>query len=161
MSTYKYKFLLPLCIISHFCFCQKSNAGYIKYESECYGSELDGSETIKSWGSGKNRKDAVEQAKKNGVRDILFKGIFRGTGECSKDPLISESAIRINNEDYFNAFFKDDGEYLKYVSMKDESLNPKIFKDKKKAGTEITEGVIIRVLRSDLKKKLKSDGILK
>ena len=33
------------------------------HEVECLGSELDGSVTLKSWGKGKNRADALEQAK--------------------------------------------------------------------------------------------------
>ena len=60
----------------------------------------------------------------------------------------------------FNNFFKDGGEYKNFVNNKDESLWPKIFKDKKKAGTEVEEGVIVRVLRSELKKKMMEDKIL-
>jgi hypothetical protein len=161
MNYYLKSLFLLLFLNSSVCFSQKSNAGYLKYENECMGVELDGSETIKAWGKGKDRKDAVEQAKKNGVRDVLFKGIFGGSNECNQVPLISESSVRLNNEDYFNLFFADGGAYKDFVSMKDESIKPKIMKDKKKAGTEVVEGVIIRVLRSELKKKLKSDGILK
>ena len=31
--------------------------------------------TLRAWGRGKNRTDAIEQAKKNAVRDVLFKGV--------------------------------------------------------------------------------------
>ena len=139
---------------------QKKISGYYSYETECMGVELDGSQTLKSWGSGKNRYDAVEQAKKNGVRDVLFKGVIKGKNECNQKPVIFEVNAQENHEDYFNKFFSDDGPYKQFVSMKDESLMPKLLKDKKKAGSEVTEGVILRVLRADLKKKMIEDKII-
>ena len=39
-------------------------AGNYTYDTECIGVEGDGSQTVKGWGSGRNREDAVEQAKK-------------------------------------------------------------------------------------------------
>jgi len=39
-------------------------SGNYTYEIECMGSELDGSITLKAWGKGNNRADAIEQAKK-------------------------------------------------------------------------------------------------
>ena len=142
------------------CDPQKKIAGNYTYETECMGVEMDGSQTLKAWGSGKNRWDAVDQAKKNAVRDVLFKGIRNGKQECEVKPVIFEVNAQEKYEDYFNKFFADGGEYKNYVSMKDESIMPKITKDKKSAGSEVTEGVIVRVLRSDLKKKMIADKIL-
>lgn len=139
---------------------QKKIAGNYTYETECMGVEMDGSQTLKAWGAGKNRVDAVEQAKKNAVRDVLFKGILNGKSECNQKPVIFEVNAQEKYEDYFNAFFADGGTYKTFVSMKDESLGPKITKDKKKAGSEVTEGVIVRVLRAELKKKMIEDKIL-
>ena len=51
---------------------QRQIAGNYNYETECLGVELDGSQTLRAWGSGRNRSDAVEQAKKNGIRDVMF-----------------------------------------------------------------------------------------
>ena len=65
------------------CKPQKKIAGNYTYETECMGIEMDGSQTLKAWGYGKNRIDAVEQAKKNAVRDVLFKGIRNGKTECN------------------------------------------------------------------------------
>lgn len=137
---------------------QKKVAGYYAYKTECMGIEMDGSQTLKCWGTGKNRFDAVEQARKNAVRDVLFNGVR--SGDCNPKPVIFEVNAQEKYEDYFNNFFKDGGEYKNFVNNKDESLWPKIFKDKKKAGTEVEEGVIVRVLRSELKKKMIEDKIL-
>lgn len=146
----------------HFTSCdpQKKIAGNYTYETECMGVEMDGSQTLKAWGSGRNRWDAVDQAKKNAIRDVLFKGIRHGKTECEVKPVIFEVNAQEKYEDYFNKFFADGGEYKNYVSMKDESIMPKITKDRKGAGSEVTEGVIVRVLRADLKKKMMADKIL-
>ena len=69
---------------------QKKTAGYYAYKTECLGVELDGSQTLKAWGNGRNRADAVEQAKKNAMRDVIFKGIREGKQECNQKPLIFE-----------------------------------------------------------------------
>ena len=139
---------------------QKKNAGAYTYDTECMGVEMDGSQTLKCWGSGKNRFDAVEQARKNAVIDVLFKGVIKGKNECNVKPVVPEVNAQEKYEDYFFKFFADNGPYTEYVNNKDESLWPKIVKDKKKNGSEVTEGVIVRVMRSELKARMLKDQIL-
>ena len=140
---------------------QKKNSGNYSYETECMGVELDGSQTLKVWGTGKNRADAVEQAKKNGIRDVLFKGIRNGKSECNAKPLIPEVNAQEKYEDYFNKFFTDGGSYAKFISMKDEPFAPMVTKDRKGAGSEkVTFGVIVRVLRAELKSQMVTDKII-
>lgn len=142
--------------------CQKNKAaGFYEYKTECMGAELDGSQTLKAWGSGRNRSDALEQAKKNAVRDVLFKGIKEGQAGCKTMPLIVEVNAQEKYEDYFNVFFTDGGEYDNFVSSKDGSkYHINVVKNRKKAGSQETYSVIIRVLRSQLKMKLIADKIL-
>ena len=63
---------------SHNIFGQTTTSAYYEYDAECLGVELDGSQTLRIWGVGRNKKDAVEQAKKNAVRTVLFKVIHGG-----------------------------------------------------------------------------------
>ena len=142
------------------CDPQKKIAGNYTFETECMGVEMDGSQTLRTWGTGKNRYDAVDQAKKNAVRDVLFKGIRNGKPDCDLKPVLSEVNAQQAHEEYFNKFFADGGEYKNFVSMKDESLKPKIFKDRKAAGTEVEYGVIVRILKPQLKQKMITDKIL-
>ena len=60
----KLYYLSFVFLLSYSVFSQSSTAGYINYKAECLGTELDGSMTLKAWGSGRNNSDAVEQAKK-------------------------------------------------------------------------------------------------
>jgi hypothetical protein len=152
--------IAAMAVITPSCGPQKQIAGAYTYATECMGVELDGSETMKAWGKGKDRNDAVEQAKKNAVRDVLFVGIRNGKTECDVKPVLNEVNAQQKYEDYFNKFFTDGGAYKNFVSMKDESLFPAIAKDRKGDGSEVEYGVIVRVLRSELKKQMIADKIL-
>ncbi len=152
--------------MSTFLFCsaqrqQKKTAAFYEYKSECMGVELDGSQTLKAWGNGRNRADACEQAKKNAVRDVLFKGINEGKSDCNVKPVLFEVNVQEKNEDYFNKFFTDGGDYKDFVNVKDEKFLDKISRDKKKTKESVTHGLIVRVLRAELKQKMIKDGILK
>lgn len=140
---------------------EKSVATYYTYKTECMGVELDGSQTLKAWGNGRNRMDAVEQAKKNAVRDVIFKGITDGKKDCNMKPIVFEVNAQQKYENYFNAFFADGGEYKNYISLKDERIFDKISRDKKRTSESVTHGLIVRVLRAELQQKLKQDGIIK
>ncbi len=139
---------------------QKKTAGNYTYKTECVSTEMDGSETVKAYGTGKGRIDATNQAKKNAVNDILFKGIIDGKGGCSVKPLLNEANVREKHEDYFNAFFADDGGYEKFIVLNDASAEQRYFKDVKYSDKEVTYGLIIQVLRPALKKKMIEDKIL-
>lgn len=135
-----------------------ADAQFAKFDTECLGIEGDGSQTVRAWGTGRNRADATEQAKKNAVSDILFKGVRGGSAECNLKPLVTEVNARERYEEYFDRFFMDGGEYTKFVSAADEKLFSKN-KQKNKVGAYF--GVTVRVLRGELKAQLKADGVIK
>jgi hypothetical protein len=157
----KMVFTYLLLMLASISFSQKKTAGYYIYKTECLGVELDGSQTLKAWGNGRNRADAVEQAKKNAVRDVIFKGIIEGKQDCNQKPIVFEINAQEKYEDYFNAFFADGGEYKNFISLKDERIFDKISRDRKKTSESVTNGVVVRVLRAELKKKLITDSIIK
>ena len=131
---------------------RNSNLGYYTIESECLGSELDGSITLRAWGTGRNRFDAVDQAKKNALREVIFKGIRKGSPECNQRPLLPEVNAEMKYEDFFNRFFSDrTDDYKKFCSGKDERLDNKIFRRGMGDSKMVTYSVIVRVLRAELK----------
>ena len=136
-------------------------AGAYSYETECLGTEGDGSQTLKAFGFGNSKNDAIEQAKKNAVRDVLFKGITKGKEECNVKPLLPEVNVQEKNEDYFNKFFTDDGAYKEFISMNDEPIAVLTkATDRKKANNGVTYGVVVQVRRAELKKKMIFEHIL-
>lgn len=123
----------------------------------CLGVELDGSQTLRVQGYGRNRADAKEQAMKNAVSAVIFDGIRDGVEGCNMRPLITLANARERYEDYFNRFFTDDGEYKKYVSLADtKKRSARKTKDKMGYAYDLT----IRVLRSELKARLKADNLI-
>ena len=135
-----------------------SVTSYHQQPIECLGVEHDGSQTLRSYGSGRNKADAVEQAKKNAVREVIFKGITHGQPGCQMRPIITEVNAEERYEHYFNIFFADGGEYSKYVSMADERSRSKT---KTKNAVYVNYRVTVRVLRNELKARLKADNVLK
>ncbi|MBQ8224933.1 MAG: hypothetical protein IJZ86_06255 [Bacteroides sp.] len=139
------------------CGCKSSSIYAHRFtEVECMGVELDGSQTLKTYGLGKNKADALEQAKKNAVRAVIFKGIVAGKEGCNMRPLVTEVNAEEKYEEYFNIFFMDGGEYKKYISMKDGKQ-----KNITKSKESVSCSVIVQVLRSELKKRLKEDNVIK
>jgi hypothetical protein len=164
MKVFKIVTLLFLALfiqVFNVTYAQNRNAGNYKFETECLGVEMDGSQTLKSWGEGKNNRDAIEQAKKIAVRDVIFKGIRNGKSDCEPAPLVGEVNAQKKYEYYFNKFFADGGDFKEFVTSQDQTIADAIFKDKKKADNGVQIGVIVRVLRIELKEKLIKDNILK
>lgn len=108
-------------------------------------------------GKGVSKADAIEQAKKNAVADVLFKGI-KDNGPCNTTPLVLEVNARERYAEYFNPFFSDGGEYKKFV--REETGNQASRLEAK--GTSINNwGVIVTVDREGLRRQLEKDGVLK
>ena len=64
---------------------QKKTASYYDVETECLEDKLDGSFVLYAWGKGSNKSEAIDQAKRNVLNDILFNGVNKG---CKMRPLI-------------------------------------------------------------------------
>lgn len=131
---------------------------YYTYQTECLGVGLDGSQTLRAWGTGTNVKMAKEQAKKNALRDVLFKGITSGKNDCGLRPLLLEVNAEEKYENYFNRFFADEGDYIRFVT-EDNLMKKSVVKQYSAQQTKC--GIVVRVSRSELKKRLEADHIIK
>lgn len=134
-----------------------TTAAFHNYTTECIGKSMDGTQTLRVWASGRNKADAIEQAKKKAVYDVVFAGIQAGSGECNAYPVIDEANARKKYEDYFDLFFADGGAYTKYVSMANQrtSAMQRHYGD----GTQ-TFGIIVTVNRSALRQRFEHDNII-
>lgn len=162
MSFKKFIYTVSLIVLIGFSSCKtptqvSSEYAYANFQTECLGVELDGSQTLRVFGKGKNKADAIEQAKKNAVRDVLFKGINAGSGECSQRPLVNEVNAQEKYAYYFNPFFKDKGSYLKYVKLDEKRLS----RIKSSNNTQENWGVVVTVDCTALQQQLINDNIIK
>ncbi|MBD5392390.1 hypothetical protein HDR65_02485 [bacterium] len=156
-SIYGIGILLLILLTS----CNNTRHGVVSYRdnrTECMGSELDGSYTVRAWGYGRYVNDAKEQAKKTAVYDILFKGVSAGRGGCEQKPMLLEVNAETKYKAYFDRFFADNGEYLNYISMKDR--RPGSWQHARQKGG-IACSLVVRVKYSELRQHLIDDGILK
>ena len=136
------------------------NAGYYPYDVVCVNSELDGTITVKAYGMGGNRRDAIEQAEKNAVHTVLFKGIRSGTNDCNQAPLIGSPNVRKQHAAFFNEFFSDRTKpYAAYVSRrKDVRWNLPLHT--KAAGSQIVYELILRIYTDKLYQEMQNNGII-
>lgn len=134
-----------------------TTVAFHSYTTECLGKNMDGSHTLRVWASGRNRADAIKQAQKKAVYDMVFTGISAGGSECNAYPIVDEANARKKYEKYFDIFFADGGDYSKYVSFANQkkSAIQRYYGD----GTQ-TFGILVTVNRSGLSQRLVNDNII-
>ena len=153
------KILFAICAFIEFGLNMNAqgSARPINLSVECLGVEMDGSQTLRVAGQGRNRSDAREQCKKNAVWAVIFYGVRDGGAGCDMRPLVTEVNAQERYADYFNLFFADGGPYLEYISMRDTKIGSTQHK-KDKIGA--TYYLTVRVLRAQLKARLKADNVI-
>ena len=132
-----------------------------RYDLECEGIAKQGSKLVKVWSYSKNPKHAISRGMKNAVHGIIFKGFAGGGQGCtSQKPLVKSADTEENYKEFFDAFFADGGEYLKYVSAAtDGSIAPG---DRLKVSRrEYKIGVIVNIQFNQLRKRLESEDIIR
>lgn len=151
MSFKKTTLILALFSITTLCFGQKSkNASYYSYKNECLEDKLDGNYIIKGWGTGSTKSEAIDQAKRNVLNDVLINGISKG---CNLLPLILDLNAKTKYKNYIYSFFNSD--YKEFIEVEN---SPKSLKKSKK---QTTYGIKLKVNRQALRQKLITDNILK
>ena len=151
------------------CRAHPTSTSYYTYQTECLNVELDGSQTLRAYGMGRDRADAVEQAYKNAVRDVIFKGISSGSKECQTKPILFEVNAEEKYQTYFSKFFADrtpinrfENNYSRFISSRDERSSQRM--GRRPVSQNVDQdvySVVVRVLREELKQQLIKDGILK
>ncbi len=126
-----------------------------KYEMECAGTGIQGTYLVKVWTVSKNRSKAIEQCTKCAVHGVIFKGFSDHSGKCTgQKPLSNSPSLESEKKDFFDRFFAEDGDYLKYVHNTDAV---EVFKIKE--GFKV--GSIVSVSKDLLRSDLEKAGILK
>jgi hypothetical protein len=128
-----------------------------RYEIECAGIGADGTYLIKVWSYSKKATVAIEQVKKNAVHGVVFKGFVGAIQGCtSQKPLTNNPALEQERADFFDDFFADGGKFMKFVSASGDG-NAEVLK----VGKEYKVGVVVSVMKDQLRKDLEAAGIIK
>ena len=130
-----------------------------RYEISVVQTGTQGTYLIKVWSYSKKPDVAIEQAKKNAVHGIIFKG-FTGTSSVPGQKALT-SNVNLENEkaDFFKPFFADGGKYMKFVSTSNDGAVAA--EDRMKIGKEYKIGVVVSVNVSALRKDLEDAGMIK
>jgi hypothetical protein len=134
-----------------------------RYELQPLSEGAQGTYLIKVWSFSKKPDVAAEQAKKNAVHGVIFKGLTgvagKGGGKVeSKPPLATDPNLEIAKADFFDAFFADGGKYMKFVTLTNSGLGAG---DRMKVGKEYKVGVVVSVNIELLRKDLEAAGIIR
>ncbi|MDD4847424.1 MAG: hypothetical protein PHR53_01470 [Bacteroidales bacterium] len=128
------------------------------YEIECVGVGNGGTYLIQVWTYSKTPQILNQQDQKNAVHGIIFKGFGAGKGgAAAKAPLVTSPDIEQQYSSYFESFFSDGGNYQKYIASVAQG-STKVIKLGKKS---YKIGVVISVLKDQLRKALEDEGIIK
>lgn len=129
-----------------------------RYEIEPVATGAQGTYQIKVWSYSKDPNVAIEQAKKNAVHGVIFKGIAGTQRLQSQKALVTDPNMEEKRKDFFEPFFADGGAYMKFVNL--SGNNAIAAGDRVKIGKEYKIGVVISVNKDALRKELESAGII-
>lgn len=159
----KYFLTIILLTTSLLAFGQKRKANKDteswRYEIECAGIGSEGTYLVKVWSYSKNGNVAIEQAKKNAVHGVIFKGFTGGQGCGTQRAMASTPNIETEKQDFFKLFFADQGNYMKYVNVSSDGNIAA--KDRMRVGKEYKIGVIVSVMKDALRKDLEAAGVIR
>lgn len=132
-----------------------------RYEIECVGVGKPGTNLIKVWSYSKKPHIAIEQAKKNAIHGVVFKGFAKGSRGCfAQKAIVKDINTQDEKKDFFKDFFKSkDGKFMRFVQITNEGgvTNNDIIKLKK----EYKIGVVLLVDRDALRKYLENEKIIR
>jgi hypothetical protein len=141
------------------CNLQKiSTAASHEVKSEFMNLEGDGSITVRAYGIGRYRGDALDQARKNAIRDVMLRGVYVPGDPQMSRPLILEVNAEEKYADFLYQFLADGGSYKYFTSREDRRRETN---EKYWTGKQMKMSTTVRVLRPQLQQYLKENNIIK
>lgn len=130
------------------------DTGAFRYDIEYVKTAGDGVVAVKVASYSKKAAVAQNQCAKNAVHGVIFKG-YAGAG-ASQSALVKDPGAEAAHPDFFKEFFKDGGEYMKYVSSVDASSSEFV-----KIGKEVKVSQVVYVNKNALRRALEAAGIIR
>ena len=156
-KTVLYFVLGTIVLLLAGCGARRSQA-YYAAPSKVLSANYDGTYVIRVQVRARNAAIAFTDGQRKAVQEVIFDGVSAGSnGIADLKPLCFDRNAREKHEDYFNAFFRDGGEWTKYASLHDKRTATTTYE---RDGRQMIENVTVSVDRAALKKKLQADGII-
>ena len=139
------------------CGARRSQAFY-NMPSQLLSANYDGSYVIRVQVRAKDGVVAFKEAKRKAVQEVIFDGVKAANqGVEDLKPLCFDMNAREKYEDYWNAFFSDEGPWQEYASYKDRRVVTTRYE---RDGRQMIETGTVTVDRARLKARLQADGII-
>lgn len=130
-----------------------------RYDIEVEDVGTQGTYLVKTWSYSKNSTVAAEQAMKNAIHGILYKGFAGKTGIAGKAPLLNSQQAIDAFAAYSDEFFGPSGRYRVFAEL--ATGGQVAAEDFMKVGKEYKVGLIVSVKVDALRKDLEQRGIIK
>ena len=136
----------------------KRSQAYYDAPSQVLSANYDGSYVIRVQVRSKDAVTAFADAQRKVVKEVIFDGVKSASNGLSDlKPLCFDKNAPEKYEDYWNAFFSDNGPWKQFTSYEDRrAVTTKYERD----GRQMVETGTVTVDRAGLKKKLQEDGII-
>lgn len=155
----KLSFLIAVAAMVLFAGCgAKRSQAYYDQPSVVLSANMDGSYVIRVQVRSKDAVTAFVDAQRKAVKEVIFDGVKAGNNGISDlKPLCFDKNAQEKYEDYWNAFFSDNGPWKDFASYADRrAITTRYERD----GRQMIETGTVTVKRADLKKRLQEDGII-
>jgi hypothetical protein len=130
-----------------------------RYELEVVQQGHEGSYLVKVWSYSKKANVAIEQAKKNAIHGIIFRGVSASGRVPGQPALTNNPNLEMEKQEFFDDFFADGGKYMKFVQVSgDGSVAAE---DRLKVGKEYKIGVVLSINVEGLRNDLQATGMIK
>ena len=139
------------------CGARRSQA-YYDQPSQVMSATAEGTYIIRVQVRAKDAVVAFKEAQRKVVREVIFDGVkSANSGISDLKPLCFDMNAREKHEDYWNAFFSDEGPWKQFTSYKDRRATSTRYE---RDGRLMVETGTVTVNRAGIKKKLQEDGII-
>ncbi len=129
------------------------------YEVESLAKGAEGVNIVRLYGKAVTEEAAIEDAKMKAVACALFCGFPSGANGSEAAPaIITDPNVEKTHKKFLEEFFKEGGEYLKYVKVSESAAS----KSKSKISrTEYKVGIGLEISYNALKEEMKKQGLVK
>lgn len=136
----------------------KRSQAYYDQPSQVLSANFDGSYVIRTQVRSKDAVTAFTDAQRKVVKEVIFNGVkAANNGVSDLKPLCFDMNAQEKYEDYWNAFFSDNGPWKQFTNYKDRRA---VTTGYERDGRQMVETGTVTVDRAGLKKKLQEDGII-
>ena len=155
----KLSLLIAVAAMVLFAGCgSKRSQAYYDQPSQVLSAENNGTYVIRVQVRAKDAVVAFTEARRKVVKELIFDGVkSANSGVSDLKPLCFDMNAREKYEDYWNAFFSDNGPWKDFT---DYTGRRAVTTRYERDGRQMVETGTVTVDRAGIKKKLQEDGII-